>query len=419
LKSNLKIKPETISSENDLEMAKTLTTEVVTYFIVKFLIIFSCMPLNLVESEGFRAFMRLVCPLWEPIRRYGVMKEIEKINNISESRKREILKSVGCCSVTVDLWTDRTGRTFLGVTSHFCVSSAKALNLKSLVLALRVFQVKHTGEQIYEALIDVLKDHGIQDKVTRIITDNGANMVKAIRLVSQKWLDDESKEEDEEDRVVSKEEEDDELDEEIDNYGQDEVQEFDEEFIGLMDKNFANKHMRCFTHSLQLCIKNSLSLIKPYSKLIKKCITIARKSRKVEEFVRLLKKNEHNVIVKPIKIRWNSDVDMLTSIIDIGNDNLTNYLKTCNLKHLVLNDTDFKKVIEITEILQPFADITIMAQAENFVTLSTIIPSYHKLLHHLRQKSANVSKSGKSLVDELQNQLTSRFKGKIFCFYRV
>lgn len=46
----------------------------------------------------------------------------------------EILKKQGSVSVTVDIWSDRTMRSFLGITAHVCNTSEDVYKLDSFLL---------------------------------------------------------------------------------------------------------------------------------------------------------------------------------------------------------------------------------------------------------------------------------------------
>jgi trehalose-6-phosphatase len=81
------------------------------------------------------------------------------------------------------------------------------------------------------------------------VTDNGANMVKAIRLVSEDFLEEED--------VDYCEGEDEDNDDEFE-YMFEEEDKICEKFVDEVQKQFKNKHLRCFTHSLQLVVKNGI-----------------------------------------------------------------------------------------------------------------------------------------------------------------
>jgi hypothetical protein len=113
------------------------------------------LPYRLVEMEGFRIFMKLVCPKWVPIGRYEVQKIINEMNRQSENAVQKFLQASKFLSVTADIWTDRRGRAYLGVTVH---AIGKKFGIKSVVIALQVFDcASHTGVSICDKLISILR----------------------------------------------------------------------------------------------------------------------------------------------------------------------------------------------------------------------------------------------------------------------
>ncbi|KYO40985.1 hypothetical protein Y1Q_0013731 [Alligator mississippiensis] len=82
------------------------------------LIVGKNLPLRIVESQGFLNFMKTVDPRYKPSYRQTMKKKItHKTNNL----KHEITEKLAKCeavNTTVDLWTDRTMCSFIGVTAH-------------------------------------------------------------------------------------------------------------------------------------------------------------------------------------------------------------------------------------------------------------------------------------------------------------
>lgn len=74
-------------------------------------------------------------------------------------------------------------RSFLGITAHWiCVLS---LERKSACIALRRAHGSHTSEALSEIIERVLIEYNIITKVVKVVTDNGANFVKAFTPASE------------------------------------------------------------------------------------------------------------------------------------------------------------------------------------------------------------------------------------------
>lgn len=94
------------------------------------------------------------------------------------------LDGVDAIACTTDMWTSRTQVSYLTVTAHFLVGK----ELKSAVLDSKPVRDRHTGENIADALREILDDFGVSQKVVCFVTDNGANVALAIRLLGYRHL---------------------------------------------------------------------------------------------------------------------------------------------------------------------------------------------------------------------------------------
>ncbi|CAF4087181.1 unnamed protein product [Rotaria sp. Silwood1] len=78
------------------------------------------LPLNIVETAGFRDFMKDCCFKCEPISAKKLKHDIipSFMNDVSKTIY-ETLKKIDHLSITIDGWSDRRCRSFLGITCHF------------------------------------------------------------------------------------------------------------------------------------------------------------------------------------------------------------------------------------------------------------------------------------------------------------
>ena len=148
--------------------------------IAKNLIIKCNLPLNLIENPAFRDFMRGCFPKWEPM---SVKKLKQVIITSFKERLRkkvyETLQNVNHLSLTIDGWSDRRGRAFLGITCHFLDN--QMLPQAYLIDFVRM-KSPHTSDNIQRQTEYVLDSFNIKEKVFRIITDNASNMVRAYKF---------------------------------------------------------------------------------------------------------------------------------------------------------------------------------------------------------------------------------------------
>ena len=75
----------------------------------------------------------------------------------------EELAEIQACSLTCDLWTARTFKSYITVTCHFIDDSLK---MKSYVLATNHVEVSHTAENVAQELKKVASEWKISNKIT-------------------------------------------------------------------------------------------------------------------------------------------------------------------------------------------------------------------------------------------------------------
>ncbi|CAF3979721.1 unnamed protein product [Rotaria magnacalcarata] len=127
----------------------------------KNLIIRCNLPLNYVESVGFRDFMK-ECSF--------------KCESISI---HEALNNVNHLTLTINGWSDRRCRSFLGITCHF--TDDKMMTQAYLIDFVRL-KSPHTAENIQQLTDDVLDRFHIEEKVFKIITGNASSMIKTCKF---------------------------------------------------------------------------------------------------------------------------------------------------------------------------------------------------------------------------------------------
>jgi hypothetical protein len=71
----------------------------------------------------------------------------------------------------------------LGITAHAIIQPFKILNV---VLACRMFTGEKTGVRIMKMIDMVCDEYDLNDKILRSVSDNGRNVLKAIRLLEVK-----------------------------------------------------------------------------------------------------------------------------------------------------------------------------------------------------------------------------------------
>lgn len=88
-----------------------------------------------------------------------------------------LFEDIAKVSFTVDGWTSPFQDDFLGVTAHWI---DKEWHQKELVIGFEPLNGAHTGENLAEALVNVIERFNLSEKLQSITTDNASNMTKMV-----------------------------------------------------------------------------------------------------------------------------------------------------------------------------------------------------------------------------------------------
>ena len=218
------------------------------------------LPLSIVEAPSFKQFTKSLDPRFVvPSRKHLTTKLVAQKDELIKSKLVNILQLTETVSLTLDLWSNRQMRGFLGITCHFILN----WSLKSAMLECKRFKGRHTAENIAQYYDEAITSYGIHSKIVTTITDNASNVVKAVSLPGFEdcELSDAEDEDDDGDSAPSADEQEDESD----------VEEFGEsDGSGNPQLFLESEHDACFAHTLQLVVKDGLKQIGAIKKVLAK-----------------------------------------------------------------------------------------------------------------------------------------------------
>jgi hypothetical protein len=141
-------------------------------------IIFDSRPLNIVQSESFHKFIKELDPAFTIPDTRLIKQTIQNAYNNTFPLIQEFVDNNSISvNLTTDMWTGRNRQGFLGVTCSFL---DKSFIIHEVILTIEYLRYPHTAQNISDALLVILDEWGLREKVHTITTDNGANMKKAI-----------------------------------------------------------------------------------------------------------------------------------------------------------------------------------------------------------------------------------------------
>lgn len=239
---------------------------------------------------------------------------------------------------------------------------------------------RHTACNIFEIFQEIIASFEINNKISSIITDNAYNMVNAFSNLSLPGF-------------VYQQEESDNSDIEDDTDSLIEPNLDFEDVLALLPP----VRNSCFAHTIQLVVKDGLSNADMFTKVISKVSTIISYVHKSCIATDIL--SGENRLQSSVPTRWNSQIIMIKSILKVDKEKL-NTLNTAKLASYELNS-----LRDFVEILSPFEEATKIAQIENEVSSSLVIPCIRGLR---AQMTTLCDKYSNGLVRELTESLERR-----------
>lgn len=144
-----------------------------TQAIVKMIIIDN-LPISFVE--GFKNLMKEHSPLYKVSTRNTIKAHIDSLYEAEVKKFVDFLKNP-YLSLISDIWTDSQMNSMLGVIVHGLAKNS----MFSATIGVFKLTEAHTAAYIFDVLAQVLTDYEINsDKIVAFVTDNGANIVKAL-----------------------------------------------------------------------------------------------------------------------------------------------------------------------------------------------------------------------------------------------
>lgn len=150
------------------------------------LVIANSLPFRFIESPQFHAFCQGLNPEAQPstiLSSHSTLRlHIERSWNLHKDTIRKKLQSaISTIHLAVDVWTSPNHKLFLGICAQFVDFQTEKLS-KALIGLPSIDS--HHAEAQYQALLSVLEDYGIHQKLGAVVGDNAASNDKLCRLLS-------------------------------------------------------------------------------------------------------------------------------------------------------------------------------------------------------------------------------------------
>lgn len=179
-------------------------------------------------------------------------------------------------SLSADIWSDSgMQHAYLGVTLHFV--NSKKLNLCRIFLGLKELKESHIGDLILFETESLLSEYDTNlHNISRIVTDNAANIKKAYNF-----------------NIL---------------YNEDDIweQEIEEIFPVETPPLIFPMHLSCFAHSLQLSLMSFIKEFLSNTEGFKNLCKLIGKVKKSVKATQLLQESSNKTLINPSLTRWAS-----------------------------------------------------------------------------------------------------------------
>ncbi|KAL6463245.1 hypothetical protein MHYP_G00276360 [Metynnis hypsauchen] len=311
-------------------------------------------PFSIVKDVGFRSYSHALNPMYAvPSRKTLSQKIIPGLYDAARASLQERVKRASAVCLTTDCWTSRATTSFMSVTCHFIEN----YSMVSSLLDCFEFSDRHTSENLAEELLRVAREWGVEHKVVCCVTDNAANITRAIQLL--KWT-----------------------------------------------------HHPCLAHTINLFVRNALRAMKPTVDKVKAIVEFFHRSTAATQ---KLKSTQRQMSMVELKLkqecvtRWNSTFHMIQRTLE-SKDAVIATLAVINAPVVPLSKEEWEALQEACSVLEPFDQVTVEISAERYVTASKMLILCRGLQRVTAEHQSRVTtESVKELVNSLCSSMDKKF----------
>lgn len=329
-------------------------TKAITYYLAK-----DMRPMYSVELLGFQRMINALNPRYDlPSRSYFSRTAVPSLYiEVRDQLQAELNTQTGFYSATTDLWTSRSNDPFITFTVHFIDNSWQ---LRSKCLSTVLILDDHTGENVKDAITEILSDWNLDlSKLVAITTDSASNMKRACSLLNLSRLS-------------------------------------------------------CFGHNLDLAVRKACDDVR-ITRVVKVCHQIVAKFSQSWKKKRDLATTQHEKELPVHKLkadcptRWGSTLDMLKRIIEQQEAIRIVLASDRKASHLIPSWQDFDVMEAVVSALGPLGELTDALSAEKNVTVSVIRPLLDRITKEILMEKEGDCSLTAQMKRAIQIDLESRY----------
>ena len=402
------------------------------------------LPLSLVDSPQFKALIAgfnsgYTLPCRQTLTNVLLPMHTEEV----KAKIDALLQQTTSIAITADLWSSRSMRSFLGITGHVIIDYEM---ISFMFSCIRVTK-NHTSVNIAYHYEKAMKDFDVEDKTIDAVTDAGSNMLNAFNIdipgFETDIYDNESEDDSDDDLPLSR-------------FNDPVSLESHNEDTSDPYEGIPNHH-KCYVHTAMRCACDGLKKATDVAAAMKKANSIVKFAGKSCIAAEILEEDKQKKFVKPVKTRWNSQMNSVKSVLQCNKKTLDKIASKMKLKPekpaaeespssdsdseertpartgnkpargrrpasashngassgdapartTKLQQDEREQLTEFCDIMEPLAFATDECQGENLVTASKIIPSVRSLEKHFNDMQLSTVWHV-PMVKELQESVKKR-----------
>ncbi|GBC33999.2 zinc finger BED domain-containing protein 1-like [Rhizophagus irregularis DAOM 181602=DAOM 197198] len=305
-------------------------------------ILLTTQPLSTITQKAYIEHMYIIDPQFTVPGEKKLRMMIARSYGYNKEKLKLLLKTSQSISLTTDLWSSRSKHGYLGLTATWI---NKNFEIMDVLLEISYFPTPHTAKAITEGIKNAMQKWEIENLVVSITTDNGANVVAAIRDLTP------------------------------------------------------IKRLSCAAHTLQLAISKGLKVVENLVSRTKQLINFFSTQKQIERLIKVQKEigyEEPLHLIQDISTRWNSSylawdrlIFLQYAVLQLSVNlscSLISEEKTdgIRLKKIMIKDNEWELLDELCNILAPFEKATRDFSGNTYVTLSQMFPIITDLTNSLK-----------------------------------
>jgi hypothetical protein len=119
--------------------------------------------------------------------RRTIMRRLEELYSQMKGQLKQKLGTFKSkYSITCDVWTSKNQLSFFGLTIHFIDEDWK---MQEHLLSFKYLESEHDGVSLSKAMIEVLEDYGIADRLLAVTCDNAFNNSTMMAEIGKYYID--------------------------------------------------------------------------------------------------------------------------------------------------------------------------------------------------------------------------------------